>query len=197
MLKFTPKGAYVSGKVLYPPKLDKPYIFDEQLQRSRPAEQSELAQASYEIKIIVEDGYAKKIEQESLRIFNEKYEKKKPKNMPVQYNEEADQWVFKANIRGAYGTETIDPIAVFDSGGAKVSSDLKIGVGSDVVVRAGMFAYSTGAVSGVTCRLRAVQIRHLVHSDEDHGFDVLEGGFTVSDKSDATTSDDLDDDIPF
>ena len=197
MLKVTPKGTYVSGKVLYPPKLNRPYIFDEQLQRSRPAEESELAQASYEIKIIIEDEHAKKLEKEALRVFGEKYEKKKPKNMPVQYNDEADQWVFKANIRGAYGLDVIEPIPVFDSGGAKVSSDLKIGVGSDVVVKAGMFAYSTGAVSGVTCRLRAVQIRHLVEADEDHGFDVLEGGFTMGDKSDATTSDDLDDDIPF
>lgn len=196
MLKVTPKGTYISGKVLYPPKLEKPYIFDEQLQRSRPAEESELAQASYEIKVIVENSDAKHLERECLRVFDEKYPKKKPKNMPVQYNDEADQWVFKANIRGAYGLDVIEPISLYDSKGKKLESNLKIGVGSEVIVRAGMFAYNTGAVSGVTCRLRGVQIKELIEADEDHGFDVIDDGFTMKDQADVG-QDELDSDIPF
>lgn len=196
MLKLTPKGTFISGKVLYPPKLDRPYIYDESLVRSRPAEESELAQASYEIMIIVDEDDAKQLEKQCLRVFSEKYERKKPKNLPVQYNDEADQWVFKAKIRGAYGVEPVDPIALVDSTGKKVDSKIRVGVGSEVVVKSSMFAYNTGAVSGVACRLRGVQIKHLVESDEDHGFDVIDGGYTMSDRPNEA-EDDFDSDIPF
>lgn len=196
MLKFTPKGTFISGKVLYPPKLETPYIYDNSLQRSRPAQESELTDAHYEIMIIVDEDDAKQLEKQCLRAFGEKYPKKKANNMPLIYNDEADQWVFKSKIRGAYGAELVPPIQVVDSKGKKVDSSLRIGVGSEVIVKSGLVAYVSGSNQGVTCRLRGVQIKQLVEADEDHGFDVLDDGYTMTDQS-HETNDELDDDIPF
>ena len=201
MLRVTPKGTYVPGKVLYPPKLDRPFIFDEGLMRSRPADQSEYSNASYEINIIVENDVAKQLEAEMLKLFNEKFEKKKPKNLPIQYNDEADQWVFKAKIRGEYRGDIIPPIQLRDSQRKLLQDRVQIGVGSQVVVKVNPIAYATGAVSGVTARLKVVQIIKLVEDDEDHGFDVVDDGFIAATNSmvenKTVSDDDFDSDIPF
>jgi len=191
-VKITAKSVFVSGTAKYPPKLARPYLFDEKLNRSRPANPGEEGDARYELVLTITDEDAKAIEAAAVNVFQTKYgPKKSPNNLPTHYDLDDKQWQIKSTIRGAFGDEKVDPIAAIDSKKNPIEDVGMIGTGSKMVLKCGLVAYNTGSVNGVTARLRVVQVLELSENSADlDGFEEVDGYVAPDDNK-------LEDDIPF
>lgn len=198
-VKITPRAIFVEGTAKYPPKLDRPHLFDEKLNRSRPANNGEEGDARYELVLNITEDDAKAIEAECVKIFQGKYgPKKSPNNLPTHYDLDDKQWHIKSTIRGAFGDEKVGPIPAIDSKKNPIEEVGMIGTGSKMVLKCGLIAYNTGTVNGVTARLRVVQVLELAEAKADlDGFDEADG--YVADAPSNVSGDEgfKEDDIPF
>jgi type IV secretory pathway VirB9-like protein len=69
--------------------------------------------------------------------------------------------VGKAKLKGAYGTDKVDPPLQVDAKRNRLPADFMLTTGSRVNLSVTIVPYNTGAVNGVSLRLRAVQVIEL------------------------------------
>ena len=81
----------------------------------------------------------------------------------------------KAKLKGAYSGEKTRPPVQKDADSNKLPEDFELTTGSKVNVWGQLFAYNTGAVSGVGLRLKGVQVKELAERAENDPFESTDG----------------------
>ncbi len=81
----------------------------------------------------------------------------------------------KAKLKGSYSGEKTNPPVQKDADSNKLPEDFELTTGSKVNVWGQLFAYNTGAVSGVGFRLKGVQVLELAERAENDPFESTDG----------------------
>ena len=81
----------------------------------------------------------------------------------------------KAKLKGAYSGEATNPPVQKDANKNNLPADFRLTTGSKVNVWGQLFAYNTGAVSGVGLRLRGVQVLELAEEATSDPFSSTDG----------------------
>lgn len=144
----------------------------------------------------------------------------------LPYDDTKDPMEGKAKLKGAYNGEATNPPSQKDAERNALPKDFKLTTGSLINVWGKLSAYNTGAISGVTFRLKGVQVLELAEKNEEpdpfdttHGFKASDMPETLAPadpnkivadptgglldgqddqkKDEQQTSNDLDDEIPF
>lgn len=197
------------------PKIDRPYRFDQDENRSVACGATEDG-AAYELNFRIAKEDAKELwswVDEAWKGFLKANGKKpeKMKNMPyTEDKEDPSQLIFKAKLKAAYSGQATKPPAVFNAANQAITDEgFQLTSGSTVNVALQAVPYATGVASGVSLRLRAVQVLELAETaagaspfdvDEDAVKANLAFMATAADKPKAepvAESDDFNDDIPF
>ena len=180
-------------KALYP-RLDKCYRFDSIENKTVPAQPTEDG-AAYEISFEMDKSVCAELHKHALKIYTESAAadtkrkwKPEPMYMPYKSNEEGN-YVGKAKLKGAYSGDVTRPPLQKDAERKDVPQGFQLTTGSTVNVWGKLFAYNTGAVSGVALRLKGVQVIELAERDAvDDPFSAT-SGFSASNAPAADTSD--------
>ena len=152
-------------KALYP-RIDRPYRFDNEQQRSVPCDPLEQG-AAYDMKF---EGVTKEQDTEIYKTALEVYDQfakgkkgapKKMANFPIAEDQETGIIVGKAKLAASFGGEATKKPTVFDSNNKEVPEDFQLTSGSLVNLFVGIVPYATGTVNGVTLRLKMVQVIQL------------------------------------
>ena len=81
----------------------------------------------------------------------------------------------KAKLKGAYNGEATKPPLQKDANRDTLPADFRLTTGSKINVWGQLFAYNTGAVSGVGLRLRGVQVLELAEEATSDPFSATDG----------------------
>jgi len=81
----------------------------------------------------------------------------------------------KSKLKGSYSGEKTNPPVQKDADSNKLPEDFELTTGSKVNVWGQLFAYNTGAVSGVGFRLKGVQVLELAERAENDPFEITDG----------------------
>ena len=152
------------------PKIDKPYRFDNDENRSVPCNATEDG-AAYELAFKMSKEDAKEFWsfiEDSWKQYLKTNGKKpeKMKNMPFyEDKEDPTQLVFKAKIKAAYSGQPTKKPTVFNAANQAIDDpEFMLTTGSTVNVAVQAVPYMTGMASGVSLRLRAVQLIDLAET---------------------------------
>ena len=205
-------------KALYP-KLYKTFAWNDAEGQEKPCDPLD-DNAAYKVnfelskeELVEFDKLCMEVYREAEKTDPKKRKWKEPKYMP--YDDTKEPMEGKAKLKGAYNGEATRPPVQKDAQRNTLPADFQLTTGSTINVWGKLFAYNTGAVSGVSFRLRGVQVLELAEkSEEPDPFDSTDG-FSASDapkpseivadptgglldgKDEQKTSNDLDDEIPF
>jgi hypothetical protein len=195
------------------PRLNATYKFDSAEQRSVKCDPLDDG-AAYEMQFVMDSDTAKTLHglcmeawknaaaMDTKRIWLEK-----PGLLPYKKQEDGTV-VGKAKLKGAYGTDKVDPPLQVDAKRNRLPADFMLTTGSRVNLSVTIVPYKTGAVNGVSLRLRAVQVLELAEgmtaSDPFSAVDGYVAGATPAagdpfapTSPTSSTAVDLGDDIPF
>lgn len=205
-------------KALYP-KLNRTYHFSSEQGKSVPCDALDDG-AAYTIDFELDKQTCVDFDKECTRVYKEAADadkKKKWKADPtyLPYKDNGEYFTGKAKLKGAYSGEATRPPVQKDAERNSLPADFELTTGSKVNVWGKLFAYNTGAVSGVSFRLKGVQVLELAEQGEVDDPFAATKGFSASDAPKASeivadptgglldgkdkqqTSNDLDDEIPF
>jgi hypothetical protein len=148
------------------PRLNATYKFDSAEQRSVKCDPLDDG-AAYEMQFVMDSDTAKTLHGLCLEAWKnaaaldpKKIWLEKPGLLPYKKQEDGTV-VGKAKLKGAYGTDKVDPPLQVDAKRNRLPADFMLTTGSRVNLSVTIVPYKTGAVSGVTLRLRAVQVLEL------------------------------------
>ena len=205
-------------KALYP-KLNRTYHFSSEQGKSVPCDA--LADgAAYTIDFELDKQTCVDFDKECTKVYKaaaDADKKKKWKADPtyLPYKDTGESFTGKAKLKGAYSGEATRPPVQKDAERNSLPADFELTTGSKVNVWGKLFAYNTGAVSGVSLRLKGVQVLELAEQGEVDDPFAATKGFSASDapkpsevvadptgglldgKDEQKTSNDLEDEIPF
>lgn len=193
------------------PRINQTYRFDNMDNKTVPCAATEDG-AAYELSFNMDNDDARTFLDKCEEVYKETAaadtkRKWKPKPMYYPYKELDDGTPQgKAKLKGAYNGEATRPPLQKDAAGNKLPDDFRLTTGSKVNVWGQLFAYNTGAVSGVGFRLKGVQVVQLAEEATNDPFAATEGytaeqsddpfGLPPTDKKPAS-KELLDDEIPF
>ena len=149
------------------PKIDKPYRFDNEENRSVPCA-ADADGAAYELSFKMAKDDAKEFWsfiddswKQYLKANGKKAEKMK--NQPFAEDKEDPNFlIFKAKIKASYSGQPTKKPTVFNAANQAIDdTDFQLTSGSTVNVAVQAVPYMTGMASGVSLRLRAVQLLEL------------------------------------
>jgi len=201
-------------KALYP-KLNRTYHFSSEQSKSVPCDA--LADgAAYTIDFELDKQTCIDFDKECNKVYKAAADadtKKKWKADPtyLPYKDNGEYFTGKAKLKGAYSGEATRPPVQKDAERNSLPANFELTTGSKVNVWGKLFAYNTGAVSGVSFRLKGVQVLELAEQgDVDDPFAKTTGyaprtsevvadptGGLLDGKDEQQTSPDMDDEIPF
>jgi len=221
-MKITDKGEIFNDVTVRYPRINRPYRFCSIENKTVPCDALEDG-AAYELSFELDKAGAIELHKRCMEIYNaaasadtKRKWKEKPQYLPYREpSEEGQPFMVKAKLKGAYGTDKTRPPMQKDAQRKDLPEDFMLTSGSKCNVWGVLFAYNTGAVSGVSFRLKGVQVLEL--SEMQGGDDPFSetSGFTgnASSTSSAAESDPfglppakpaapapamaLDDEIPF
>ncbi len=157
------------------PRLNATYKFDSVERRSVKCDPLDDG-AAYEMQFVMDMDTAKTLNGLCLEAWkNAAAMDQKKKQWPekpglLPYNKQEDGTVVgKAKLRGAYGTEKVDPPLQVDAKRNRLPADFMLTTGSRVNLSVSIVPYNTGAVNGVSLRLRAVQVIELAEGMSPFG----------------------------
>ena len=194
------------------PRINQTYRFDNMDNKTVPCAATEDG-AAYEISFNMDNDDARTFLDKCEEVYKETAaadtkRKWKPKPMYLPYKELDDGTPQgKSKLKGAYNGEATRPPLQKDAAGNKLPDEFRLTTGSKVNVWGQLFAYNTGAVSGVGFRLKGVQVVQLAEEATNDPFAVTEGytaakqeddpfGLPPVDKKPASNNV-LEDEIPF
>jgi hypothetical protein len=156
----------INGVTARYPRLNATYKFDSVEQRSVKCDPLDDG-AAYEMQFVMDSDTAKTLHGLCLEAWKnaaamdpKKIWLEKPGLLPYKKQEDGTV-VGKAKLKGAYGTDKVDPPLQVDAKRNRLPADFMLTTGSRVNLSVTIVPYKTGAVSGVTLRLRAVQVLEL------------------------------------
>ena len=207
-------------KALYP-RINRTYKFDSVDNKTVPCDAMDDG-AAYETSFELTKAEAIEMHKQCMAVFKEAASadtkrkwKDKPQYLPYREPaEEGQPFVGKAKLKGAYGNEKTKPPVQKDAEKNALPDGFQLTSGSTVNVWGKLFAYNTGAVSGVSLRLKGVQVLELLEREGGDdpfsattGFSAAKAPSEVSYASGAPipkreetlskSASDFDDEIPF
>jgi hypothetical protein len=188
MKMLTPNQVLFENVTAQYPRINQTYRFDNMENKTVPCKPEEDG-AAYEVSFLMSNEDATEFLKKCDEIYEETAaadtkRKWKPKPMYYPYKELDDgQPQGKAKLKGAYNGEATKPPLQKDANRNSLPPDFRLTSGSKVNVWGQLFAYNTGAVSGVGLRLRGVQVLELQEEASSDPFSATDG-FTAAKQED-------------
>jgi hypothetical protein len=175
---------YIKGVEALYPRINQPYRFDREKGKKGltvPCNASD-DQAAYEMSVRMSKEKAVPL----YKAMKEEYARRGMAGWPAlpKYSEvfEIDSdgmFIAKTKLKAMYDNKAVNPPIQFDSMNVTFPDDFMLTSGSIVTVMVQLVPYSM-ATSGVSLRLRQVQVNKLEAMKDRSAFDVFEGGYTQS-----------------
>mgnify|MGYP003629571402 FL=1 len=176
------EGYFINGVEAKYPHLDKTYNWDDSEGRSMPCKPL-AANAAYDTNFIMSEDTADALWKEMRAAYKErqKAESKWPVKFDKPFTEEDDgRLTFKASLKGAYNGEPTAAPRQVDSSNVTLAEDFQLTSGSTVNLYVTFVPYHMKTGTGVSLRLRAVQVTNYVPRKETSPFGAVEGGFVAA-----------------
>ena len=152
------------------PRLNRPYRFDDKEMRSVPCDALEEG-AAYDLSFVMDKATATELHNLAMNAWKnaaasdtKRKWPAKPTNLPYKTDEMSGQIIGKAKLKAAYSGEKTRPPVQYDAKNHKLEDDFALTTGSKVNLAVTIVPYNTGAVNGISLRLRAVQVLELAEA---------------------------------
>ena len=180
-----------NAEALYP-RLNQPYRYD---QNSGPKGGSVPCKATdpgaaYTMSFKISKKEAAKLAKAMKEVFEEKFPTEEM-NFPFKKEEDGEHYIGKAKLAAAFGSSITKPPIQVDGKKQLLPSDFQLTTGSTVNLFFQLVPYNGTMGSGVSCRLRQLQVVQLAESTSNVVFDAIDADFeevtdVFSDVSNAT-----------
>jgi len=154
------------------PRLDRPYSFDSVEMRSVPCDALEEG-AAFDLSFVMDKTQAMELHKVAMQAWanasagdTKRKWPEKPTNLPYKTDETTGLIIGKAKLKAAYSGEKTRPPAQYDAKNAKLGDDFRLTTGSKINLAVTVVPFNTGAVNGISLRLRAVQVIELAEPME-------------------------------
>tara|TARA_Y100001938_G_C8011908_1_gene390481 strand:+ start:413 stop:1105 length:693 start_codon:yes stop_codon:yes gene_type:complete len=163
------------------PKVDRTYRFDNKEKRSVPCSPTE-AGAEYRTDFLMPSDTAKDLYKLMLTAYQEARDDDWPEKFDVPFDKQDDgRFRYNAKLKGAYDNEpTRKPLQV-DADTNKLPDDFRLTTGSTGNVCVVFIPYHGGVGTGVSLRLKAIQVTELAPEREAQSPFGKVKGFTMKD----------------
>ena len=158
------------------PRINTTYKFDNKQKRSVPCDVFDDG-AKYELNFRMTSAQAKKLYAEMKEAYIEKAVDDWPEKFSNPFNkDDGGMYVYKTVLKGAYGKSATGKPAQYDAANTKLADDFLLTTGSEINI-AGVFVpyHNTGMGTGVSLRLRAVQVIKYVPLQATSPFEATDG----------------------
>lgn len=158
------------------PRINTTYKFDNKQKRSVPCDVFDDG-AKYELNFRMTSAQAKKLYAEMKEAYIEKAVDDWPEKFSNPFNkDDGGMYVYKTVLKGAYGKSATGKPAQYDAANTKLADDFLLTTGSKINI-AGVFVpyHNTGMGTGVSLRLRAVQVIKYVPLQATSPFEATDG----------------------
>ena len=167
-MKITDQGEIFNDVTVRYPRINRTYRFDSVENKTVPCQPTDDG-AAYELSFELDKAGAIELHKRCMEVYKAAAEKdtkrkwkEKPQYLPYREpSEEGQPFTVKAKLKGAYGEEKTRPPMQKDAQRKDLPTDFMLTSGSKCNVWGVLFAYNTGAVSGVSFRLKGVQVLDL------------------------------------
>ena len=167
-MKITEQGEIFNDVIVRYPRINRTYRFDSVENKTVPCQPTDDG-AAYELSFELDKAGAIELHKRCMEVYKaaaEKDTKRKWKEKPQYFpykepSEEGQPFMVKAKLKGAYGEDKTRPPMQKDAQRRDLPADFMLTSGSKCNVWGALFAYNTGAVSGVSFRLKGVQVLEL------------------------------------
>lgn len=167
-----------NAEVKYP-RIDKTYKFDTTENRSVPCDPLDDG-ATYSSQFILDKAQAKALQVAMVEAYAEKSatDDKWPKELPFPFKKTDDgRYEGKVTFKGAYGKEVTNKPKQYDGANKELPDDFQLTTGSTANFSVTLVPYNM-ATTGVSLRLRAVQVTKYVPMQAASPFDVVEDAYS-------------------
>ena len=160
-------------EALYP-RINRTYKFDSSENRSVPCDPTDDG-ASYEMSFKMNETQAKALMTAMATAYKEKREAKWPEKFPVPFIKDDDgMYIGRAKLKGAYGKDVTAKPKQYDAKNKILPDDFQLTTGSTVNIAVVLIPYHMRD-SGVSLRLRAVQVIKYVPMQVSSPFEEVDG----------------------
>ena len=149
------------------PRINRPYRFDDKEMKSLPCDALDEG-AAYDISFVMSKEQATDLHKVALQAWEnakaadtKRKWPEKPTNLPYKTDEQTGSIIGKAKLRAAYNGEKTRPPMQYDAKNNVLPADFLLTTGSKINLALTIVPYNTGAVNGISLRLRAVQVIEL------------------------------------
>lgn len=168
-----PQYIIENATALYP-RIDRTYRYDNMENRSVPCDPLDDG-AEYSMKFKIPQAQAKEIFARMKAVYDEAKKDNWPEFKNPFKKEEDGNYSYKTSLKGAYGTDKTKKPTQYDAKVKPLPEDFQLTTGSVVNIAAQLVPYSTAIASGVSLRLRSVQVVELAERQERNPFEVVDG----------------------
>ena len=158
------------------PRINTTYKFDNKQKRSVPCDVFDDG-AKYELNFRMASEQAKKLYADMKKAYTERAVDGWPEKFSNPFKKDDDgMYVYKTVLKGAYAKSATGKPAQYDAANTKLDDDFLLTTGSEINI-AGVFVpyHNTGMGTGVSLRLRAVQVIKYVPLQTTSPFEVIDG----------------------
>ena len=173
------------------PRIDQPYKFDSKAGakgKSVPCDAIEDG-ACYELGFVMSKDQAKDLYNAMNAAYKEAKDSSWPDKLELPFTQLDGELVGKTKLKASYNKKPTGRPALFDSQNASLPEDFMLTTGSTISVAMELIPYSM-ATSGVSLRLRGVQVIDYIPYKPASPFDV-ESGFSSVDAPAAESAEDM------
>jgi len=167
------------------PRINRTYKYDTKEKKSVPCDAFDDG-AAYTIQFRMSEAQAKDLYKHMKTAYIAKQAENSdwPDKFQMPFKKDEDgTYTHKARLKGAYGVEATRKPAQYDAKGVKLDDDFLLTTGSTVNIAVAFTPYHGSMGTGVSLRLRAVQVIDLKPMEEQSPFSAVEG-FEATPKDD-------------
>ena len=167
------------------PRINRCYRYDNNEKRSVPCDAFDDG-AKYEISFRMDKPRANELWSAMLDAYKAKAATQDswPKKFDNPFKKDDDgTFIFKASLKGAYGKEVTRKPTQYDSRNTELDADFMLTTGSTVNIAVSFTPYNASMGTGVSLRLRAVQVIKYALLESRSPFDTAEGFAVAEDVS--------------
>lgn len=161
------------------PRINRCYRFDNKENRSVPCEPTDDG-AKYETSFRMDKRQAATLWKAMKAAYNDKAATQDgwPEKFDNPFTAGEDgTFVFKASLKGAYGKDTTRKPTQYDSRNTVLDEDFMLTTGSTINIAVSFIPYNGQLGTGVSLRLRAVQVIKYAPLKDYSPFGAIDGGF--------------------
>ena len=163
------------------PKINTTYRFDSTENRSVPCSALD-DNSEYSLQFKMDEATAQSLYKKMNTAYKAKKQKGWEDKLPLPFEKDEEGiFIGKARLKGSYGADPTKKPSQYDAKGNKLDSDFRLTTGSKINVLVGFYPWHMGGRSGVSLRLKAVQVVKYIPMEEPSPFDKVEGFDSSSD----------------